>query len=355
MKTIILTFFLFHPIMMVASPYNIATTTTIENGNWYPLTEKEMKAAAIDTALAELTSAGLYSLDEATDRERDGRLHNELTLIGNAHIVKLTMKLDISDKVSFVSTVSMDITNLDYQGIYKAFEYVGGEAAKQLNARVSLFESTSKVNNKGLDKQLLVDFNRAQELKRQMKILQARALFEKVSDSNQTVNRELSAMAADELKYSLPMFEAQNLLLQQSMQPPDVIKQNMERVGYIYRQVLADNMDDPQRIIEVQRLLDQLQISNNALARMVQAAVMNLAAPIKIALMEYYAMEGRWPDKDAFEELLSSMLWGARGQYDLVNHELDGKLLRVVVKVKKYNTDVAIRTDEFGGIQIEAR
>ena len=59
-----------------AKPFVVSTVINIHNGDWYPLPEEDMKAAAVDTALAELTKGGLYSI---VAENESNKLHLEIS------------------------------------------------------------------------------------------------------------------------------------------------------------------------------------------------------------------------------------------------------------------------------------
>lgn len=111
-------------------PVAIQPLYTINTGNWYPLTEKAMKSAVVDTALADLTSTGYFTIKEGELAE--GLMNFNISLIGPAESIKLTLQLFLPDHPTFVATYSMSIKNLDHQGIYQAFEEIGKMAAQQM-------------------------------------------------------------------------------------------------------------------------------------------------------------------------------------------------------------------------------
>jgi len=46
-------------------------------------------------------------------------------LIGQAETAKLTIYADLKDQATYVSTASIFVHDMDYQGIYNAFEPIG--------------------------------------------------------------------------------------------------------------------------------------------------------------------------------------------------------------------------------------
>jgi hypothetical protein len=75
-----------------AQPFVVSTEITISNGDWYPLPEHDMKAAAVDTALAELTKGGLFTI---VDGSKKNKLGLNISLIGPAETAKLTIQVNL--------------------------------------------------------------------------------------------------------------------------------------------------------------------------------------------------------------------------------------------------------------------
>jgi hypothetical protein len=121
---------LFIAVSVQAKPYAVSTRISISNDDWYPLPERDMKAAAVDTALAELTKGGLFSIVEKSE---SNKLDLDISLIGPAETAKLTIQVNIKGQPTYVSTASISVHDMDYQGIYNAFEHIGLVAAQRLN------------------------------------------------------------------------------------------------------------------------------------------------------------------------------------------------------------------------------
>ncbi len=330
-----------------AKPFLIITETTISNDNWYPLPVRDMKAAAADTALAELSANGRFEIKKQsnTSQQHDGNLQLDISLIGPAKIVKLTMSLHLKDKPSYVSSVSMDIHGMDYQGIYNAFEHVGREAAKRLNVKTTMTQKNNNDDNLNNHRQgesvasaIISDYDQAQELKRQEHFHKARVLFEKVVEESSKAERRWSQMAEDELRYGLPIFEADNLLLNNTLQDPSMLMQKMEKVEHLYRQILADNTDKPQRVIEINGRLDNASISRKALANALKANALSGAIPLRLMLQEYYMSMGKWPDETEITEQIIDYA----PNFSLVSYQSNKEKLELVVKDNKYGAEIQL-------------
>jgi len=331
-----------------AKPLLIITETTISNDNWYPLPLRDMKAAAADTALAELSANGRFEIKQKSDpsQQHDGKLQLDISLIGPAKVVKLTMSLHLKDNPTYVSSVSMDIHGMDYQGIYDAFEHVGREAAKRLNTKMAMIQAADDNSLKNISEAdsatsalaITSSYNQAQELKRQEHFHEARVLFEKVVEDSSEAERRWSHMAVDELRYGLPIFEADSLLLNNSLQAPSILMQKMEKVEHLYRQILADNTDKPQRVIEINSRLDNASISRRALVNALKASALSGAVPLRVMLQEYYMSRGEWPDQSTFKQQISSYA----PNFILVSYQSNNEEIELVVKDKKYGAEIQL-------------
>jgi len=341
----------FFSITTYAKPYIVTSETTISNGNWYPLSVLEMKAAAVDTALSEFTSSGRFEIvrdDKSLRQQNDGEVQFDISLIGPAEIVKLTVTLHLNSNVTYVSSVSMDIHGMDYQGIYNAFEYVGTEAAKRLNTKIAMLQAGDKHSepNNGHKKpssELVSIFNQAQQLKREGNSHEARVLFEKVIEVSVEADREWSEMATDELRYGLPIFEADNLMLDNKMGDILLVRKKMETVALLYRQILADNTDQPLRVVEMNKRLDGVSITRKALVNALRASTLSRAASLRIMLEAYYMDEGEWPDQATMTQQIHNWM----PDFDVVSYQSDKDEMELVVRDIKYGANIQF----FDGMQ----
>ncbi|MDH5179983.1 MAG: hypothetical protein OEZ39_19500 [Gammaproteobacteria bacterium] len=111
-------------------PLVVQARFTLDSGSWYPLSEEIMKSAVMDTALANLTNSGFFAFNDKVAPE--GILDFRISLIGPARSIKLTITLTVPDQPSFISTASMSVKDLDYQGLYQAFEKIGKTSAQRM-------------------------------------------------------------------------------------------------------------------------------------------------------------------------------------------------------------------------------
>ena len=328
--------------------YKVTSSASISTDNWYPLSESEMKAAAVDTSLAEFTQYGQFRIVQTTDQgntQPDGSLVSRISLIGPAEVVKLTLHLDLANGASYVSSVSMDIHGLDYKGIYDAFEFVGTEAARRLNAQLSL--SLSKPEPDKPDSSPSGDegstnlFNQAQKLKREGHYHQARALFEQIA--GQPGSSDWKVIAADELVYGLPLYEADNMVLDNSLQNTTSLLDNMIKVTHLYRQILADNSNKAQRVVDINQRLDQMSISIKHIRNAIRASALSRAMPLRMMLMEHLMETGEWPQPAALTGIINHL----GGHYEVIRYQPGRDTFELLIKEAQSSVELLLA----GGMQ----
>ena len=289
-----------------AQPFLVNTEVSISNGNWYPLPEDDMKSAAVDTALAELTKGGLFSI---VKDDNTNKLQLEISLIGPAETAKLTIQVNLKDETSYVSTASISVRNMDFQGIYNAFEHIGRVAAQRLNDKIEalVIKPRKNLNNDSApnDKTLQNLYDEAQNLKRQYQYKLSRILFEQVAAATGKGSMRLSALAKDELKYGLTVFEAKQSMVDMGNGNPKLILKSIGKAENLFRQILAENSDNLMRTQEAQSALDNLLVSHNALKNVVRAQTLAAVSNVRMMMQQHYMMMGECPDKKEILEMTS--------------------------------------------------
>ena len=299
---------LFFAASIQAKPFTVSTEVNIRNGDWYPLPEEDMKAAAVDTALAELTKGGLFSIVAENELNK---LRLEISLIGPAETAKLTIQVNLKDQPSYVSTASISVHDMDFQGIYNAFEHIGQVAAQRLNDKTEALvikphkelNSSSAPNNK----KLKAVYDKAQQLKRQYQYDKSRILFEQVAAATGEGGERLSALAKDELIYGLTVFEARQSMVAMGSGDHKAMSSSIRNAENLYRQILAENSDNLMRTQEAQSALDNLSVSRNALKHVLRAQTLMAANSVRMMMEQEYMMMGECPDKKQTSAYASSM------------------------------------------------
>lgn len=289
-----------------AQTFAVSAEVTISSGDWFPLPVADMKAAATDTALAELTKGGLFSISPAYKKNK---LRLEISLIGPAETAKLTIQVHLKDRVSYISTASISVHDMDYQGIYNAFEHIGLVAAQRLNDKtkalyivpaekpVAATKPDSVPVSMPNDRALQAVYDKAQSLKRQHQYQQSRVLFEQVAAATGSGSERLSLLAKDEIKYGLTAFEAKQSMVAMGSGDPATISKSIRHAQNLFRQILAENTDNLIRTQEAQSALDNLSVSRNALDNILRAQTLMAANHVRMIMQEHYMMTGECPDK----------------------------------------------------------
>ncbi len=291
-----------------AKPFVVNTEVNIRSGDWYPLPQEDMKAAAVDTALAELTKAGMFSI---VAQNRENKLRLEISLIGPAETAKLTIQVDLRGQPTYVSTASISVHDMGFQDIYNAFEHIGRTAAQRLNDKTKALAIKSREDLKGNslpnNKTLQALYDKAQSLKRQYKYSESRVLFERVAVATGSGSERLSVLAKDELRYGLTVFEAKQSTVSMGGGDPRAIALSIRNAENLYRQILAENSDNLMRTQEAQSALDNLSVSRNALKNVLRAQTLMAANSVRIMMEQEYMMRGECPDKKQTARYVSSM------------------------------------------------
>jgi len=304
---------LFFASSVQAKPFSVSTEVKIRSGDWYPLPEEDMKAAAVDTALAELTRGGLFSIVEVNE---SNRLRLEISLIGSAETAKLTIQVNLKDQPTYVSTASISVHDMGFQDIYNAFEHIGRVAAQRLNDKTEALvirplgiqpPEDLKNDSSPNDKTLQVLYDQAQSLKRQYSYNRSRVLFEQVAAATGKVSERLSALAKDELKYGLTVFEAKQTMVAMGGGDPAAISRSIRNAENLYRQILAENSDNFMRTQEAQSALDNLSVSRNAFKNVLRAQTLMAASSVRIMMEQETMMMGECPDKKQTSRYAASM------------------------------------------------
>lgn len=306
---------LFYAALTQAKPFEVGAEVKIRTGDWFPLPTEDMKAAAVDTALAELTKGGLFLISpesESSDSQID-KILLEISLIGPAETAKLTVRVDLKDHATYISTASISVHDMDYQDIYNAFEHIGMVAAQRLNDKTQALlikprEDLNPVSEP--DKKLKALYDEAQKLKRKYQYNKSRILFEQVANADDEASERLAALAQDELKYGLTVFEAKQSVVSMGVmngKNARVVSKKIQNAENLYRQILAENSDNLMRVQEAQSALDNLSVTRSALKNVSRAQTMMAAHGVKMVLEQAFMMEGECPDKKKLTRLSSRM------------------------------------------------
>ena len=151
-------------------------------------------------------------------------------------------------------------------------------------------------------------YRQAQELKRDHQFEDARIMFDTVANMDDT--GVWGDLAADELRYGLPMFEADYWMVKFGRASQDPSKQDTYRgnAKSLYEEIISQNTDKPERIELVQHKLDQLATSSAYLKTSREFRLRNSLAPFRMALLQHFNEYGKWPDEDWIRKELGRAL-----------------------------------------------
>ncbi|MDQ7002708.1 MAG: hypothetical protein Q9N02_08510 [Ghiorsea sp.] len=348
-----------------ASPYQVVKLVHIENGDWYPLSKKEMEIAAVDTALSVLTQSGDFKLYE---KSKDTLKFN-LTLLGSAETIQLTITFN-QQEVTYVSTASQSVKNLDYQGIYRSFQYVGRHAGEQLNSNLTLDKSLVTNQSNDLNPSILEIlrevkrigavavpgshaqaftsiFNEAQRLKRNQRYQQARSLFEALIQHSSDQDSDVVKKAKDELIFGIPMYELARLSLVSGLVKLQAFAARYEDIVYLTRELLANNVHDLQRTVMLNKKLDQANLTMISIHDTMLHALSMHIRELELELESWRMDHGVWPDQHSFKEMLART---QEVRIDLKDYRMNKK--QGVLHVVLYAPEIdKMRVIEMGNIK----
>jgi len=155
-------------------------------------------------------------------------------------------------------------------------------------------------------------YRQAQDLKRGYQFDDARVMFETVADMEDS--GVWGSLAADEMRYGLPMFEADYWMVKFGRAYQDPAKQDTYRQNAkaLYEEIISQNTDKPERIELVQHKLDQLATSSAYLKSSREFRLKASLAPLRIALLQHFNTYGKWPDEDWIRKELGRALKRSR-------------------------------------------
>ncbi len=113
----------------------LVVSSEFHNDSWFPLPVEQMKAAAVDTALMEISRLQrfAYIYETADSKARNGSIFLKVELVEPAEIARLNIKLHLpNNQGSFESAASVSLDNKGFDGIYTALESLGRKASESI-------------------------------------------------------------------------------------------------------------------------------------------------------------------------------------------------------------------------------
>jgi hypothetical protein len=281
------------------------TGTRIVTDDWYPLPENQIRTTVMDAALEAITAANRFALDANGDKP--ARLRARITLVGPERIVQLGLRLDIPGRPTLVVTSAIAVEGLGHRGFFEAFRYVGEQAGTEITDRLAAREQAEPGDGTPIasDRAIARRFSQAKEAKRAGEFASARRAFVAVTEMAGEGQERWAQLARNELEFGLLVTEAQHLSLRLAEAGAGLLaKERMARLAeHRLRQALAQNRTDPERNLQVQRLLDRLDLVMRGLEAAKTARTHSLLRQMRMMMTERYMRRGKCPDDQAIREL----------------------------------------------------
>ena len=201
------------------------------------------------------------------------------------------------------------------------------------------------------DKQARRLYNEAQELKRGKKYKKSEIKLQQAM--RLSISSDLSGLILDELNYSLPMFEAQSIAIDlgrnfQSYYKTGKHKLFLDRITLLYKTALKNNQHDFQRTRQIQQMLDQHLNTSQAMSAAISVQNKSNGRMIHQYMRQNYQMEGQYPDKKKFNELLKR--YGLR--YKVLYYQASAN--KYNVKLRSVSGDsFVLSVDEYGELKVD--
>jgi len=181
--------------------------------------------------------------------------------------------------------------------------------AASLSLLLSLFLMTNANTAQADDSEARSAYEEAQAHKRSNRFETARSSFQRVTEFTGPEDAVWANQAREELRYGLPLQEAR-VLAHQLMNAGDFPgrRQTLARIDTIYRQLLADNSDRPERVAEIERLRDELAIARQNVSSAERSSVEMSLDQLRRRIHRYYLSHRQWPDWNVLQQELADSL-----------------------------------------------
>jgi len=194
-------------------------------------------------------------------------------------------------------------------------------------------------------------YNEAQDFKRSKDYRKAE--YNLLKAMRLSISSGLSSLIIEELNYSLPMFEAQALAIElgrnfQKYSQSGKDKVMLSQINSIYKKALVNNQHDFQRTREIQKKLDQHHTTSNAMDAVLSVQNKNHAQTINMYMRQELMMQGEYPDKNKFKELLKH----AGLKYDVLSYQAIAD--KYTAKLSSGSGAVfSLKVNQYGRLEVE--
>jgi len=197
-------------------------------------------------------------------------------------------------------------------------------------------------------------YDHAQSLKRDGRFVEARAAFQELAGTSG--DSSWSTLAADELRYGLPLHES-NVLMAQLAHAGDHPSRTrlLKRIDSLYQAMLNDNMDRPERVSEIERKRDQLSLVRQMAGTAEQDSMTTGLRQLRHQIQNHHSMTGHWPDRRQIAAVVSAMLNNAGLPADrltLFDFYPTSSSFYATLRDSRGGPDIKIKGDD-GNVRIE--
>ena len=335
----------FFSTIALSEPISLVAQSSISTDGWFPLSEDEIKAAGINTALSELNSNGRFivvdsNIDPASTSYA-GTLQIELFLVNAAELVKLSAKLQLPDCATLFSAASVSVRGMDQQGIFEALKQVGKQVADGLDTS-NLADNCAPTTS--LASAAL--FESVRELMQLGGYSEARSILRYIADVTTHGHSRWHSVAVDELRFHLPIAEAETAVRQVAEGDFIAMRAAYAKQEDLYSQAIAANTHDAVRIEAIEIRLDELAINRDTLKKKIWNASVAALQQFRQELQVLHSNSEQWPTED----ILRTHLELLAPAFSIVNYRIKDGGMELTVNDSRYADEATFfgdRTDLF--------
>jgi hypothetical protein len=186
----------------------------------------------------------------------------------------------------------------------------------------------------------------------------ARIKFGNLAEFPEPGTEQWAGLAADELKYGLPMHEANYWLIKMGAASAnnESIEPYLKKAELRLRQVLELNIDKPERIFKAQQMLSQTTITRQAYVNVAQQKHRGSLSGLKIKLKVYFNEHGSWPQKRRLQDDLNNLLaeeGAARNLWLIHEYWQSSAGFYLTLKNSSSGSSIKMKGNDSGGISVQ--
>lgn len=199
-------------------------------------------------------------------------------------------------------------------------------------------------------------YDAAQALKRSNHFSEAREAFKRVAESSGPGASNWAALAADELRYGLPLHESNHLFAQLAGKMDFPTRHQMlQRLDALYRALLDNNVDNLERVSEIERRRDQLAQLQQTVKVVEQSNTEIHLQQLRMRVEMYRDQTGQWPDRRRLEQELAQTARDAglaANHFYIVNYYPSSTLFFATIRDTQGGAETILKGDK-NGVKLE--